>query len=150
MNIKPVKPFLLALALGLVSAAAQTPTPAAPQAKADTPAQLKSKTAKKKSTNPEAPKTDLNPMIAAQSKARSKALKAQKEKVIPESQRIDINSATKEELAKLPGIGDAYAAKIIAGRPFLSKVHLVNREIIPYAVYLPIKGRIIARQKLAK
>jgi DNA uptake protein ComE-like DNA-binding protein len=146
MNRHPLKPCLMAMALLLASAAApaQTPAPASPQASPE--AKPKAKAAKPK-TAPEANQTDLNPLIKAQTKARSKALKQQKAKVIPESQRLDLNSATKEELAKLPGIGDAYAAKIIAGRPYLSKIHLVTRDIIPYAVYTPIKGRVIARQK---
>ncbi len=110
---------------------------------------------KKKAAPPAAPApsaTDLNPLIAAQSKARSKALKAEKkkQKTIPEAQRVDINSATKEELIKLPGVSEAYAAKIIAGRPYLTKIHLVTHDVLPYAVYTSIKGRIIARQKGVK
>jgi hypothetical protein len=36
---------------------------------------------------------------------------------------------------------------MIAGRPYLTKAHLVTRDVIPYAVYLEIKERIVARQK---
>jgi DNA uptake protein ComE-like DNA-binding protein len=60
---------------------------------------------------------------------------------------VDINSASKAQLKKLPGIGDAEAAKIIAGRPYLSKAHLVTRDILSGVHYVQIKDLIIARQK---
>src|ERR1019366_10255009 len=48
---------------------------------------------------------------------------------------VDINSANKEELKKLPGIGDVEADKIIAGRPFGNKASLVINNIIPEITY---------------
>jgi len=63
------------------------------------------------------------------------------------SELVDINSAGKDALKKLPGIGDAEAAKIIAGRPYLSKADLVTSNIIPQGVYLTLKDKIIAKQK---
>lgn len=60
---------------------------------------------------------------------------------------VDINSASKAELKTLPGIDDARADKIIAGRPYLSKAFLVTRNIIPAGVYETIKRQIIAMQK---
>lgn len=62
---------------------------------------------------------------------------------------VDINSASKAELKKLPGIDDAKADKIIAGRPYLSKAHLVTRNVIPHGIYEQIKRQIIAIQKPA-
>jgi len=59
---------------------------------------------------------------------------------------IDINHATKEQLASLPGIGDALSAKIIAGRPYKTKTELKTKKIIPAATYDKIAAKIIAKQ----
>ena len=61
--------------------------------------------------------------------------------------KIDINAATKVELAKLPGIGDAYSQKIIDGRPYKSKAELESKKILPKSVYDKIAPLIIAHQK---
>jgi DNA uptake protein ComE-like DNA-binding protein len=60
---------------------------------------------------------------------------------------IDINSASEAELKSLPGIGDAYAAKIVKNRPYRGKNQLVQKDIIPQATYDKIKDQIVARQK---
>ena len=60
---------------------------------------------------------------------------------------VDINSAPKAELMKLKGVGDARADAIIKGRPYKGKDDLVQKKILPDAVYKDIKDQIIARQK---
>ena len=59
---------------------------------------------------------------------------------------IDINRAKAEELMTLKGIGEARATAIIKGRPYARKDELVQKKIIPEAVYSEIKDRIIAKQ----
>jgi hypothetical protein len=59
---------------------------------------------------------------------------------------IDINTATDAELKAVPGIGDAFAAKIIAGRPYANKTQLKSRKIVPASLYEQVKDRLIAKQ----
>jgi competence protein ComEA len=63
---------------------------------------------------------------------------------------LDINSAGEQQLKTLPGIGDAYSAKIIQNRPYKAKNELVQKNIIPEATYDKIKDLIIAKQAAAK
>lgn len=60
---------------------------------------------------------------------------------------LDLNSASEADLQALKGIGDVRAKAIIAGRPYKGKDDLVQKKIIPQAVYDGIKDQIIAKQK---
>ena len=92
-----------------------------------------------------------NTSLAAESKpaAPQEAGKtgAAAKKAPAKAELVDINSASKAELKKLPGIRDAEADKIVAGRPYLSKAHLVTRNIISQEVYDGIRTLIVAKQK---
>jgi competence protein ComEA len=62
----------------------------------------------------------------------------------PAAAKVDINTATKEQLMSLPGIGDAIADKIIAGRPFANKHQLLDKGLVNKGQYAKMTSHIIA------
>jgi hypothetical protein len=87
-----------------------------------------------------------NLAVGADSKAAAPQQAASKTKAGASVKLVDINSASSDELKKLPGIGDAEAAKIIAGRPYGSKSWLVGHKILAQDKYPAIRNLIIAKQ----
>jgi competence protein ComEA len=86
----------------------------------------------------QAPKaTESKP--AAKSEMKSDAKKAP----------LDLNSASEADLKMLPGIGDAYAKKIVENRPYARKDELVKKKVLPAATYDKIKGQVVAKQSTA-
>lgn len=59
--------------------------------------------------------------------------------------RVDLNTATKEDLMKLPGVGDAIADKIIAARPFKSRAELRSKNVVGGAEYAKLREYVVAK-----
>jgi DNA uptake protein ComE-like DNA-binding protein len=60
---------------------------------------------------------------------------------------LDLNTASEADFKTIPGIGDAYAKKIVQNRPYKRKDELVQKKVMPQATYDKIKDHVIAKQK---
>lgn len=56
-----------------------------------------------------------------------------------DEKKVDLNNASIAELKTLPAVGDAEARRIVAHRPYVSKVDLVSRAGLPEGVYLAVR-----------
>src|ERR1700732_5386909 len=81
---------------------------------------------------PSAPATASPPPTAKPTKPKPAAKPAA-------TQLLDINTASEQELSALKGTGDFRAANIIKNRPYKGRDELVQKKILPAAVYAGIK-----------
>lgn len=75
-----------------------------------------------------------------------KMSRTEKKSASAKAKLVDINSASKEQLAALPGIGPAYAQRIMEGRPYAGKNDLLKKKVIPETTYSKISAKVIANQ----
>jgi len=166
---KPLQSLLLLTSLLVVAVPAQSgqePKPAVAETKPSVQAKPSAKPASKeaeaaskdaktpakktkpsKKALPVAPNYNLNeqpPMNPPPRPPRPKIGKKPKPAKIPYDKRLNLNAASREELLKLPGVTEAYAAKIIAGRPYTSTTGLVLNNVLPTTVYYLIKDQVAA------
>jgi competence protein ComEA len=59
---------------------------------------------------------------------------------------LDLNVATKEQLVSLPGVTEAEAERMVAGRPYNEPGDLVTRHIMSKSEYDKIADRVTARR----
>jgi DNA uptake protein ComE-like DNA-binding protein len=84
-------------------------------------------------------------MAAAKDQATKKSMRETARAVSDPAVRakqLDINVASKQQLMTLPGVTEAIADQIIAGRPYLTKAHVMTRKIISDELYGVIRNRI--------
>lgn len=147
----------LALTLGAHAAFADhaTHAAAAPAAKATTAAttpaarSLPSGPAKPTTPpalrQPSAPVKPTTPPVTTSKPAGGKT--ATPPTAVTESMKVDLNTGTREDLMRIPGIGEATVTKILGGRPFHAKSDLVAKHIVNRAQYAKLAPYVIAKQK---
>jgi len=84
--------------------------------------------------------------IAAQTPAGAAQPQTISQKIAASKNLLDVNTATAAQLKALPGMGDMYVQRVVAGRPYTAKSQLATRGIVPQAEYERIKEQIIAHR----
>ena len=64
----------------------------------------------------------------------------------PAEARVDINHASVDELMKVPGMTETWAARIVRFRPYRTKQDLLDEGVVTSAVYDRIKDYVIAHR----
>jgi len=59
---------------------------------------------------------------------------------------VDLNTASVAQLRALPGMGDEYVRRVVAGRPYSAKNQLLTRGVLPQAEYERIAGLVVAHR----
>ena len=85
----------------------------------------------------------------SEERQRSRFLRRRKPSHWTSAGLLDLNTASQEDLARLKEIGPELAEKIVENRPYLTKIDLVGRMVIPNAAYETIKHRITVRPQAA-
>ena len=78
-------------------------------------------------------------------KADTKAVAQGIKEGLGKGSTVNINSASREDLMKLPGITEARADRMIAGRPYKNSDELVTKKVLTKGEYDQIAERVTAK-----
>lgn len=82
----------------------------------------------------------------AELKTNAKAVAAGVREGWSRDKPLDINTATREQLLSLPGVTEAEANRVIAGRPYDDPGQLVTSHILPKSKYDKFADRLTAKK----